>query len=1523
MHVTDLFQDAYDHYGNNGRRVIGFAKRDFRAPLETKFNVDEPNFPFTELTFIGIAAIMDPPRPDTANAIMQCKNAGIKVFMVTAGDHPSTATAIAREIGLIGHQEKVIHEKSRRRVAVNVPPENLEEEETKEWATVHGRMLPEMSDADWNELLEHNYIVFARTTPEQKLLIVEKCQERGEVVCVTGDGVNDAPALKRANIGVAMGVTGSDVAKQAADVVLMDDNFASIVKGIEEGRLLFDNLRKTIAYTLTHTIPEVVPIVLNFLFGIPMAITSLQASGIHSAFCAISSLSLINSAMNVNFLKILSIDLGTEITPAISLAYENPERDIMSKPPRKKTTRLVSFALLAYSYILAAGIIIGWATAAYLYVYWYNGISFKDLFFSASRYFKYNPVGNFTSNDNVYDEALQVDIRNQAASAYYLTLVMSQNCRSEPAQWTLSATAANTHIEDEHSPLSAYTKLDDVMTKLLQAWFFSLGAGICLWVFNETRKYFIRNWPYNNIVRIFKWYYACKCTVSRLMWVRRLVDSMGGEERFEFVQSTMRAVRRIKRSCDLKNEVKKSGVKAGSSTDNANRNLSSVAINLYAAIVLFLIVIVMCTVTFFEEKKARNVVRGFSNLLPAKCTVIRESRQMTIDSCDIVVGDLVIVKSGSRQSTGLKVEASSITGEAEPIEVHAESVAEHIGVFDAGNVTFNGSFCVDGEGIGICIRTGQATAIASETLKIAEANTFEVIGQIAALTTEQKQESSSLQIEISRFVKFVTVSALIMGAIIFIIGGFINKWHDIVNLFISGFLVVIVANVPQGLPATVTSELTIIARRMASKNVYMKKLDVIESFGATTVIASDKTGTLTMNKMTVTDVWCGRNYVSGEQCRLGIPEVKYKTLHTITASKERSVMVGLDDFDKPLPDLITIMAICNKAEFEAVGQTIHFGDEQLTLSRRTLSKIDGGENLWRPTGRRRLHSVAPAADDLEAGGKLGRRRHSTMSGAPEVIMKKCSQFALADGCISIDEGTEMEFQILYGRKKMICNNNNSFLIGWFSTAQDAYDHFGNSGRRVIGFAMKRFPFNSNMRFSSDGSDFPLEDFTFVGLVAIMDPPRPDTSDAIERCKRAGIKVFMVTGDHPSTATAVAKEIGLIGPPKEITVQKTKRSISMSFAKDEEEDEERDWAVVHGSLLPDLTEAHWDELLEFSYIVFARQCSSELLSWIFLMTTPEQKLLIVEKCQHRGEVVTVTGDGVNDAPALKKANVGVAMGITGSDVAKQAADIVLMDDNFASIVKGVEEGRLLFDNLRKTIAYTLTHTMPEVVTIVFNFVVGVPMALTTLLILSVDLGTELAPAISLAYENAEIDIMEKAPRKRTTRLVSIAMLAYSYAIAGGMVIIGSSAAYLYTYAYDFFYHKCYVASYHGIDLRDIFFSADDYFKHNAIGNFTSNGLVFNEEQQVEIQAQGCFPLVDVQNSTYFNFSAWNKQSSRLLNMICLSHHVNVSIYAVIIEVLLVLLFVYTPGINFVMGARPPPFQVSFQSSSSIQDRSRNS
>uniref|UniRef100_A0A914R164 Cation-transporting P-type ATPase C-terminal domain-containing protein n=1 Tax=Parascaris equorum TaxID=6256 RepID=A0A914R164_PAREQ len=455
-----------------------------------------------------------------------------------------------------------------------------------------------MNDAGWDQLLEHKYIVFARFVDT----VMSFLRIRKYFASLTTNSDNFETNFNYSPISfqsqMTWNILGSDVAKQAADVVLMDDNFASIVKGIEEGRLLFDNLRKTIAYTLTHTIPEVVPIILNFLLGVPMAITSLQVNRLPHDKGRIFNLSNSSTVIREGYLiyrllrlrcflmrntfrttpehkllivekcqergeivcvtgdgvndapalkranigvamgvtgifmlhlytlhnlietsrenrlykemkfKILSIDLGTEITPAISLAYENAERDIMSKPPRKKTTRLVSFALLAYSYLFAAGIIIYWATAAYLYVYW--------LILPFSIYF-----------------TLQVDIRNQAASAYYLTLVMSQVTvyaviietllviifiYTPGIQFVMGASPppykvlCNLFMQRILCRLfSVYFVLPEALLLLrcketnLQVWFFSLGAGICLWIFNETRKYFIRNWPYNNIVRIFKW----------------------------------------------------------------------------------------------------------------------------------------------------------------------------------------------------------------------------------------------------------------------------------------------------------------------------------------------------------------------------------------------------------------------------------------------------------------------------------------------------------------------------------------------------------------------------------------------------------------------------------------------------------------------------------------------------------------------------------------------------------------------------------------------------------------------------------------------------------------------------------------------------------------------------------------------------------------------------------------------------------------------------------------------------------
>ncbi|KAK0401820.1 hypothetical protein QR680_015990 [Steinernema hermaphroditum] len=948
----------------------------------------------------------------------------------------------------------------------------------------------------------------------------------------------------------------------------------------------------------------------------------------------------------------------------------------------------------------------------------------------------------------------------------------------------------------------------------------------------------------------------------------------------------------------------------------------TVRLNLYVAIVLFLLVLGMCIGTFIQEKKAINVVKGFTNLLPPKCTVVRDGKATTIDSEKIVVGDIVLVKNGSRvpadlrllHCSDLKLETSSITGESEPIEIRSEPADVGVDVFDSNCVAFNGSFCVDGEGIGITIRTGQKT----------------IIGQIASLTIEQEEEPSSLQREIGRFVTFVTVSALIMAVVVFVLGCIMTHFEDVTGMFINGFLVVVVANVPQGLPATVSSELTIIARRMAKKNVYMKKLDVIEAFGATTVVASDKTGTLTMNNMTVTDLWYNRKYING------LPDISHKTMNTLTQNqgdqatvKSRLMAADLDIFESPLPQLLAGMAVCNKAQIEYHGNTV--ANDQLTVNTR-LKRIE--EVLWRPSGK-----VGPSEyGDLEstqvtfqAGTKkpsLGGRKMSIfgkekqfvgspsevallryvdkifsvphirqryhvvyevpfnslrkwhlmilqesgaqcdedgnaefllmLKGAPEVVIQKCGTLATDTGADILDEEAIMDFQ-------------------------DAYDHFGSNGRRVIGFSQTTFVAHKDTKFNWESGNVPMDDLTFLGIAAIMDPPRPTTAKAIQICKDAGIKVFMVTGDHPTTATAIAREIGLIGASEKVTPRRLGKTVSVNVVE-EDEDEERDWATVHGKMLPDMTDEDWDDLLQHKYIVFAR-------------TTPEQKLLIVEQCQKRKEVVTVTGDGVNDAPALKKANIGVAMGITGSDVAKQAADVILMDDNFASIVNGIEEGRLLFDNLRKTIGYTLTHSMPEVVPICLNFLFGLPMAITALQILSIDLGTELTPAISLAYENAESDIMSKPPRKRTNRLVSFTLLFYSYIIAGGMVITGCTMAYFFTYWWN------------GIPPLKMFFSATQYFKYHPDGNLTINGEIFDEARQLDIRNQGAaaYYMTMVVSQAFHVWMCKTRRTSIFAHGFFSNA---VTIYGVIIELCLVSIFVYVPGINFIMGGAPPPYPVWF-------------
>jgi len=325
---------------------------------------------------------------------------------------------------------------------------------------------------------------------------------------------------------------------------------------------------------------------------------------------------------------------------------------------------------------------------------------------------------------------------------------------------------------------------------------------------------------------------------------------------------------------------------------------------------------------------------------------------------------------------------------------------------------------------------------------------------------------------------------------------------------------------------------------------------------------------------------------------------------------------------------------------------------------------------------------------------------------------------------------------------------------WQDSFTSAYMELGGLGERVLGFCdfrLDKDKYPDGYPFDADDINFPIEGLRFVGLMSMIDPPRAAVPDAVSKCRAAGVKVIMVTGDHPITAKAIAKSVGIISEGNE-TIDDIATRLNIPLEQVNPRDANA--AVVHGGEIKDMDEKTLDDVLKYhAEIVFAR-------------TSPQQKLIIVEGCQRLGAIVAVTGDGVNDSPALKKADIGVAMGIAGSDVSKQAADMILLDDNFASIVTGVEEGRLIFDNLKKSIAYTLTSNIPEISPFLLFICADIPLPLGTVTILCIDLGTDMLPAISMAYEEAESDIMKRLPRNPyTDKLVNERLISMTYGMIG--------------------------------------------------------------------------------------------------------------------------------------------------------------
>ncbi|XP_044290745.1 sodium/potassium-transporting ATPase subunit alpha-3 [Varanus komodoensis] len=697
-------------------------------------------------------------------------------------------------------------------------------------------------------------------------------------------------------------------------------------------------------------------------------------------------------------------------------------------------------------------------------------------------------------------------------------------------------------------------------------------------------------------------------------------------------------------------------------------------------------------------------MESFKNMVPQQALVIREGEKMQLNAEDVVVGDLVEVKGGDRvpadlriiSAHGCKVDNSSLTGESEPQTRSPDCT--HDNPLETRNITFFSTNCVEGTARGVVIATGDRT----------------VMGRIATLASGLEVGKTPIAVEIEHFIQLITGVAVFLGVSFFILSLILGyTWLEAV-IFLIG---IIVANVPEGLLATVTVCLTLTAKRMARKNCLVKNLEAVETLGSTSTICSDKTGTLTQNRMTVAHMWFDNQ------------------IHEADTTEDQSGTA----FDKSSPTWVAlshIAGLCNRAVFKGGQENVPIlkrdvaGDASESALLKCIELSSGSVKLMREKNKKVAEIPFNSTNKYqlsihETEDPNDNRYLLVMKGAPERILDRCSTILLQGKEQPLDEELKEAFQ-------------------------NAYLELGGLGERVLGFCHYYLPeeqYPKGFAFDCDDVNFSTENLCFVGLMSMIDPPRAAVPDAVGKCRSAGIKVIMVTGDHPITAKAIAKGVGIISEGNE-TVEDIAARLNIPVSQVNPRDAKA--CVIHGTDLKDMTSEQIDEILQnHTEIVFAR-------------TSPQQKLIIVEGCQRQGAIVAVTGDGVNDSPALKKADIGVAMGIAGSDVSKQAADMILLDDNFASIVTGVEEGRLIFDNLKKSIAYTLTSNIPEITPFLLFIMANIPLPLGTITILCIDLGTDMVPAISLAYEAAESDIMKRQPRNpRTDKLVNERLISMAY------------------------------------------------------------------------------------------------------------------------------------------------------------------
>jgi calcium-translocating P-type ATPase len=669
------------------------------------------------------------------------------------------------------------------------------------------------------------------------------------------------------------------------------------------------------------------------------------------------------------------------------------------------------------------------------------------------------------------------------------------------------------------------------------------------------------------------------------------------------------------------------------------------------AIAILGVIVVNGVFSFWQEAKAERALAELERLLPQDVKAIRGGVERVVPREELVPGDVIVVEEGDEvpadarviEAHRLRVVEAAMTGEAEPTDRDGEpSTAADPAL--ASNMLLAGTSVVAGRGRAVVVAIGMATAL----------------GKIASLTQSAGDALSPLQKEMVRVSRALAVVAGALGAVFFGIGRALHLpfWDSF--LFGIGILV---ANVPEGLLPTVTLALAMASQRMAKRNVLIRHLPAVETLGSTTVICSDKTGTLTQNRMEVV-----RAYVSGRE---------------VAAARFSVGSLGAS--------LVGGARACHSLE-----RVVEEGRERLVGDPMEVALVEAAARIGAGEEPERVDEIPFDADRKRLTVLVSERGRLALftKGAVETVLPLCSR---------IEEG---------GGERPISVADCERVIA-------AQDTMARSGLRVLAFAHK------GVAEKADPASLE-RDLVLSGLVALHDPPRPEVAGAVRSCRAAGVRTIMVTGDHPATAVAIAREIDMVRGESPV--------------------------VVTGPELSRMSDAQLGLSLDAEEVIFAR-------------TKPEQKMRIVQALQRKKHVVAVTGDGVNDAPALKCADVGVAMGKTGTDVARGAADIVLADDNFASIVAGIEEGRAAFANIRKFLTYILTSNVPELVPYLLFVLLKIPLPLTVAQILAVDLGTDMMPALALGIEPPDPGAMEKPPRPREERLLDAKLLLRAYVFLG--------------------------------------------------------------------------------------------------------------------------------------------------------------